>query len=183
MKCVFCNAEMLEGKDRCDYCGNYQHDYKNNDNNIDNSNINQKKSSKGKIFIRLIESVIFIAIIVFGAFMLLKYLGEQKTFFGNWNCPSGDFYVTIDSSQFKMKFSSGSVETANYIIEEEKENEEDVKTIILNVSASKTLSNGSTQTNKNNTKFQIVIDEKQSGTLILKNLVTDTEYKCYRQKD
>ena len=37
--------------------------------------------------------------------------------------------------------------------------------------------------NKNNTKFQIVINEKQSGTLQLKNLVTDTEYKCYRQKD
>ena len=182
MKCFFCNAEMLDGKDKCDYCGNYQHDYKNND-IINNSDINQKKSSKSKIFIRLIESLIFIAIIVYGAFMLLKYLDNQKTFFGNWNCPDGDFYVVIDSSNFKMKFSSSVVETANYIIEEEKQSEDDVKTYFINVSASKTLNNGSTQTNKNNTKFQIIIDEKQSGTLQLKNLVTDTEYKCYRQKD
>ena len=26
MKCFFCNAEILDGKDKCDYCGRYQHE-------------------------------------------------------------------------------------------------------------------------------------------------------------
>ena len=26
MKCKFCGAELLVGKDKCDFCGKYQHD-------------------------------------------------------------------------------------------------------------------------------------------------------------
>lgn len=181
MKCFYCKAEMLEGKDKCDYCGKYQHEKTIDSEVLRNEEPKQKKKFDPKVIIKIIEFIIGLAIIVVAGYYVFKYFEKEKSYFGEWNCNNGDFTLKLDSKSFIMDHGSRGYEEANYIIEEEKENEDKSITILLDVSATKILINGGTQTNKSNTKFQLDLDDKSSTIMILKNLVKEEEYKCYKQ--
>ena len=65
MKCVFCQGELLEGKDKCDYCGRYQHERVNPVQNqpVNNQVVPRKKLKKSEIGAMVFKTIFTVAII------------------------------------------------------------------------------------------------------------------------
>lgn len=182
MKCKFCGAEILPGKDKCDSCDKYQHEVK-----VDLSENTQEKKDmilskrailkRKKKIISIIFTIIFLAIVVCASgFFLIKYLENQYLFLGNWNCNKGSLILDIDDSTFKMNFDSSGYQEAEYAIDSKNDNKYD-----LNVSSVKKTINGGSFVDNSNTLFQIIFDSENHTKMTLINKTTDFEYTCYKK--
>lgn len=182
MKCFFCDAEILDGKDKCDYCGRFQHE-KNTAQvlPVQNNQMNQpKKIKKSEIGAMIFKSIIVITLIAVCGYFIYKYLSSRKDFYGEWLCNNGDLVVTIDENHFITNYESGGYEKADYTLIKEEKSEISTK-YYLNVSDVKTLINGQQRENTYDTSFEIVIEESKKDEFILSNRTTDKVYSCLKK--
>ena len=186
MKCKFCGAELLVGKDKCDFCGKYQHDYVNNDEEKqDNNDLEQKKEHNiGKIILLFFKIAIVLGIILVAGYFILDYINNMEYIYGDWRCTNDQLVITnitIDKNNFKMKNNSNGYREASYILEK-KVKEDDNTRYYLNVSASKRLANGLDYVDSDETKFELLMSDDNHNEYILTNTITGAEYKCYIEK-
>lgn len=180
MKCKFCEADLLPGKDKCDYCGKYQHEIEVKKEESKDGNKSESVESilrkKRKIF-AIISIILLVAIIGFVAWhFITQYLDNQYPFFGLWKCDNGKLELDISSESFKMNFDASGYQEAEFIIKTERNKE----TYNLNVSPVKKTINGGTFVDDSNTSFQVNMDKDNSLKMVLKNLTTNKEYTCYK---
>jgi hypothetical protein len=183
MKCKFCNAEMLAGKDKCDYCGKYQHDFV-NDTEEKNIQVEEQKSNgdiwKNVLF--FIKVAIAVIIIVVAGYFILEYINTNNSFYGSWRCSNGQLNVVIEKKVFKVKNSSSGFIEADYMLEKEVKEDDNIR-YYLDVSATKKLANGSDYVDSNETKFEILMENDNHNKMTLINKETNTSYICYIEKE
>ena len=182
MKCKFCGAGLLAGKDKCDSCGKYQHEMREDivlkaqeEKNV----ILSKRAilKRKKKILSIIFTILFLsAIACVSGYFLMKYLNNQHPFLGNWNCNKGSLILDIDESTFKMNFDSSGYQEAEYVIDSKSDNNYN-----LNVSSVKKSINGTSFADNSNTLFQLILDSENNNKMILINKITNVEYTCYKK--
>ena len=189
MKCKFCGAELLVGKDKCDFCGKYQHDaevenkermQETYDQMTQNQQPNQQQK-KINIFSIIFKAAIFIVVILAILYFALEYINSNRSFYGTWRCNNGQLTVTIDKTIFKTNYGSDGYREADYLLERETK-DGDIYTYYLNVSSAKRLINGQEFTDSNETEYEIVMKTDNSKEFILKNKITSVDYTCYKEE-
>lgn len=178
MKCAFCGSEMLPGKDKCDYCGKYQHDanrpVEKEENNVEEKNINICQ-----VLWTIIKFIVVVAIISVGVYFLLNYLNSQKVFYGKWRCSNGQIEINIDKKIISMDYGTNGFIESEYILDSEVI-EDNTTRYSLNVSPTKKLKNGDEYTDSNLTSFDIVIEKDIKDKMTLENTITKDNYICYK---
>ena len=189
MKCKFCGAELLAGKDKCDFCGRFQHeaDVENKERMQEEYDImtqNQQANQQQKkinILSIIAKAITFIVVILVVLYFALEYINSNRSFYGTWRCNDGQLTVTIDKKIFKTNYGSDGYREADYLLERETKDEENY-TFYLNVSPTKRLINGQEFTDSDETEYEIVMKADNSKELILKNKVTSVDYTCYKEE-
>lgn len=184
MKCVFCGADIPNGKDKCEYCGKFQHDYSDSlQEKYKEYEIEQKQNNNnaGKIIKTILKVIIVFVVIGVIGYFVLDYIYNMDYVYGSWHCTNEELVVTnitIEKKVIKMKNSSSGYREADYILER-KVKEDDNMRYYINVSATKRLANGQDYVDANETKFELLMTEDNHNEFILTNTETNAVYKCY----
>ena len=168
MKCLYCGAELLIGKDKCDKCGNYQHNAGKNNKN-EESQLDKTKSSK-KTIIYYGFGLIVLVIAVLVMFVVVNKL-DEKEFYGDWHCPNDKISIKIDSKKIIKEDEQSRKEEIEYKLDStEQKNSTD------NIYYIKEVKSLSTE----DPKFIITINSNEKDMMVFQE--EELKYKCYRNK-
>ena len=181
MKCVFCQGELLEGKDKCDYCGRYQHEKVNPVQNqpVNNQLMPKRKLKKSEIGAMVFKTILTVAVVAVAAYFIIQYINSRKDFYGEWSCNEGKLIVTITEKTFTTNYDGGNYGEADYTLDSEDKNDKTSK-YVLTVSEIKKLINGQEYSDATDTKFVITIEEDKKDEFTLNNVVSNKTYKCLK---
>ena len=186
MKCVFCGSELPNGKDKCEYCGKFQHDFvKEGEVKQGAFEVEQKEPiSIGKIILAFVKITFIVAIVSIAGYFVLYYLKNSTSFYGSWRCTTEEntiTNITFEKKIVKIKSGSSGYIEADYMVEREVKEDDNLR-FYLDVSSSKRLANGQGYVDSNETKFEIEMSTENDRELTLKNTDTGATYKCYIDK-
>ena len=165
MKCFFCNAEMLEGKDKCDNCGNYQHNAGVNlEEKLKDFN-NKKKRNYKKALIDLGIFLLIVAVLAVVLMIVVNTLNNRE-FYGKWNCSNNQVKIEIDSKNLKIDYGNSSYLETTYKVDSE-ENEEDYNKYFITATK---------LTDSSTIKLELVMEKGK--TMKLTDTTTTSTYTC-----